>query len=149
MNFKLDHIAIQALDYQNTITWYKDFFGCEEQWYRKKEQLPQAIQNRMPNCTQLVELKVDQIRFHIFDITVPHIVQPKNALQIEHYCVEVDTLDDLKALRKHWVNLYESGKYRFETSEMPTELIPSSDGMVGFYTHDPNGIEIEAFFLPK
>lgn len=149
MNLKLDHIAIQTNDFDNTISWYKDFLACEEKWYKKREELPVAIQNRMPYSSQLMELQTSEIRFHIFDIVVPFSEQSRKALQIEHYCLEVDTLDELHQLRSRWIELFQSGKYSFMRNDMVSEVIPSSHGMNGFYAHDPNGIELEIFHLPK
>ncbi len=149
MNFKLDHVGIQTADFDNTVKWYKDFFECEEIWSRTIEQLPVPIQNRMPLSSKLVELCKNDLRFHIFDIVTEHVQQPKNALHMEHFCVEVETFEELIELRERWISLFKSGAYTFVRDDMPTEIIPSSAGMQGFYAHDPNGIELEAFYLPK
>lgn len=150
MNFKLDHIGIQTNNFENTVKWYEDFFGCKQMWYKKKEDLPEAIQRRMPLAYQLVELQKNDLKFHVFDLENPeYATQPKNALFMEHFCVEVETFEELKDLRKHWISLFESGNYTFQRENMPTEIIPSSHGMQGFYAHEPNGIELEVFYLPK
>lgn len=148
MNFKLDHVGIQTADFENTVQWYKDFYGCEETWSRTAEQLPPAIQRRMPLSTRLVELCKNEVRFHVFDMVTDEVQPARQLVNLEHYCVEVETLEELKELRQRWIDLFNSKKYTFKRDDMPTELIPSSDGMQGFYAHDPNGIELEAFYLP-
>ena len=149
MNFRLDHVGIQTADFDNTVRWYKDFFECAETWSRTAEQLPVAIRRRMPLSTRLVELKKNGVRFHVFDMVKEEKIPPRQLVHLEHYCVEVDTLKELLALRQRWIDLFESQNYIFSRDDMPTEIISSSDGMQGFYAHDPNGIEIEAFYLPQ
>ena len=70
MNFKFDHIAIQTDNFDNTVNWYKTFFSCRRTWSRTWEQLPLQIQTRMPFANQLVELRINDMRFHIFDINI-------------------------------------------------------------------------------
>jgi len=145
-DFRFDHIAIQARDHANTVAWYGEFFGCVENWHKTKEQLQNP--DRMPTCNQLCELQTGAMKFHIFDIAVDYVSQPTNALGIAHFCLEVSSMEKLEASRERWISLFRSGKYHFETAEEPTSLITSSDGMVGFYARDPNGIEFEILFQP-
>ena len=143
MNFKLDHIAIQTDNFDNTVQWYKDFFSCQATWDRTWEQLPQGIQARMPLATQLVELQVDTVRFHIFDIKENYENASTNVLQYQHFGIVVDTREELDFLKDHWIQLYQSGKYQFKCATMPTDIIPSPGGLVCFYAFDPNGLEFE------
>ena len=142
MTYKLDHIAIQTNDYENTVGWYKAYFECEETWGRRWDQLPAGIQERMPT-KNLVELKVDEIRFHIFDMQQDYIDIPEQALQYQHFAITVDTMDDLHAMREKWIMLYKSGNYRYRKTSQPTEIIPSPGNMNCFYAYDPNGLEFE------
>ncbi len=143
MSFVLDHIAIQTDDYDNTVSWYKEFFSCREAWDRTWEQLPAGIQKRMPLCTRLVELKVDEVRFHVFDIKEGYALPSERALQYQHFGIVVDTVERLHDLREKWIQLYDSGRFRFKTTDQPTDFIPSPGDMQCFYARDPNGLEFE------
>jgi len=57
-------------------------------------------------------------------------------------------MEELEYLRRYWIELYQSGKYQFKKSTMPTEIIPSSGGMNCFYAFDPNGLEFEVIHFP-
>lgn len=146
MNIRLNHIAIQTNDFENSVNWYKDYFGCQENWYLDK--FSELTKSRLPTISKLTELQVNQLRFHIFDLTGPHQSPSENALQYQHFCVEVDSLEELNEMKSRWVNLYESGKYSFKRDELPTEIVSDADGITVFYALDVDGLEFEVMLNP-
>ena len=148
IDYKIDHIAIQTDNFDNTVRWYKDYFCCKVNWHRTWEQLPAAIQKRMPFATQLVELQTSQVRFHIFDINKKSARTSQSALQYQHFALVVDSSEKLDYLRNLWISLYQSGRYQFKKPMMPTDMIVSSNDMCCFYAVDPNALEFEVIYFP-
>lgn len=98
-------------------------------------------------CTRLVELQVGDIRFHVFDIKEGHTLPEASALQYQHFGVMVDTRERLYAMRDKWIRLYQSGRFRFKSTEQPSDYIPSPGEMLCFYAKDPNGLEFEVIHI--
>lgn len=144
--FKFDHIAIQTDDFENTVTWYKEFFLCEQKWTLTK--FSELTLKRLPSITKLVELQTGNFRFHIFDVKNDNKSVPNDALQYQHFCVQVPKIGQLEELRNRWLNLYESGLYTFKKDDPLTDIVTDKDGISVFYCYDVNGLEIEIMYTP-
>ena len=144
--FKFDHIAIQTDDFENTVRWYKNFFSCEENWTLTS--FSDLTLKRLPSITKIVELQVGSLKFHIFDINGDNSTVTSNAIQYQHVCVEVPDIDRLKEIRNRWLNLYQSGIYKFKKNEFATDIVTDKDGISVFYCFDVNGLEFEVMHKP-
>ncbi|MEH2004550.1 VOC family protein [Nostoc sp.] len=145
--FKFDHLAIQTDDIENTVRWYKDFFHCEENW--KLTEFSDLTLQRLPSITKLVELQTGNFKIHIFDINSDNCVVPATAVQYQHFCIEISEINQLEELKTCWLNLYESGLYKFKRHEKATDIVTDKDGISSFYCYDINGLEFEVMYKPQ
>jgi hypothetical protein len=144
---KFDHVAIQTHDVENTVKWYQEFFNCQSNWTLNKFS-PLTIE-RLPSISQLVEIQIGDFRLHIFDVENDEGIVPKNALQYQHFCIEVSSIKELEDLRNCYLEIYQSGRYQFRKNEPPTDLVIDDDGLTSFYCYDINGLEFEITYKPS
>ncbi|NER23658.1 MAG: VOC family protein [Symploca sp. SIO1C2] len=139
-------MGIQTDDLENTVKWYKDFFSCEQNW--TLAEFSDLTLKRLPSITQLVELQTGNFKFHIFDINSQHVAVPNNAIQYQHFCLQVSEKNQLEELKNRWFSLYESGFYKFKLNDPATDIVTDKDGVSSFYFYDVNGLEFEAMYKP-
>ncbi|GAA2923031.1 VOC family protein [Streptomyces thioluteus] len=140
---KFHHVAIQTDDVESTITWYREFLGATAEWSLTR--FSPLTHSRLPGIRKLIELKVGDVRFHIFD-RAGHTRQGPHPLgyQFQHIGITVDSHDDLVVLRDRWLRLREERQdIRWSREEQPSDIVTDDDGMQSLYILDPNGLEME------
>jgi catechol 2,3-dioxygenase-like lactoylglutathione lyase family enzyme len=143
----LHHIGVQTFDLANALSWYRDFFGCELTW--STDRFSALTRSRLPGVTRLTEVRVGDLRFHLFERAGVERAQVADQVQFQHLCVEVDTPEQLPTLRHRWIALHDSGRYRFLRADPPTEIVVDADGVRSFYCLDVNGLEFEFTHVPE
>jgi catechol 2,3-dioxygenase-like lactoylglutathione lyase family enzyme len=143
----LHHVGIQTRDLANCVAWYRDFFGCAEKW--SLAEFSELTHSRLPGIRRLTEVKVGNLRFHLFDRDEDRPDLPGgNKTQFQHVCLAVASPEELRAWRDRWLALYESGRYHFATDEPPTDIVTDADGVQSCYVMDVNGLEFELTYVP-
>ncbi|SEG83568.1 Catechol 2,3-dioxygenase [Thermomonospora echinospora] len=141
------HVGVQTADLENCLAWYRDFLGAEQTW--SLDRFSELTSRRLPGIRRLVEVRVGGTRFHLFERagrgTEP--AHPDTA-QFQHLCMSVDSPRALREMRRHWNELYDSGRHTFAFSERPTEIVTDDQGVQSFYAYDVNGLEFEFTFIP-
>jgi catechol 2,3-dioxygenase-like lactoylglutathione lyase family enzyme len=141
------HIAVQTADFEQSMAWYREFFGCETSWTLEK--FSDLTLSRLPGITRLAELAAGPTRFHVFargaDLSEP---PPPGTQQFQHVCLDAWSAGGLAAWRERWISLYDSGRYAFTVPERATDIVTDEDGVQSFYCRDVNGLEYEFTYDP-
>ncbi|MFF3544721.1 VOC family protein [Streptomyces platensis] len=138
----MHHIAVQTDDVESTVTWYQEFLGATAEWSLNK--FSPLTHDRLPGIKKLVELKVGDVRFHVFDRTGHTRNEPDRlGYQFQHIGITVDHHDELVMLRDRWLRLHERPDIRWSRDEPPSDIVTDDDGMQSLYVLDPNGLELE------
>lgn len=141
------HVAIQTSDLENSASWYEEFLGCRRAW--SLSEFSELTHRRLPGIRRLAELVVGRDRLHLMERDGRPATSPgESIVQFQHLCLSVAAPEDLVALRRRWLDLFESGRYRFALADGPTEVVVDSDGVRSFYAYDPNGLELELTYVP-
>ncbi|XVQ07086.1 VOC family protein [Spirillospora sp. CA-255316] len=140
-------MGIQTEDLESSVAWYRDFFGAAETW--TLEEFSDLTTSRLPGIRRLVEMLVGDVRFHLFDrdgcgAGLP----PAEARQFQHLCMAVESPGELREMRRRWIELHDSGRYRFAVPDGPTDVVTDADGVQSFYAFDVNGLEFEFTYVP-
>lgn len=139
---RFHHVGIQTADIDTSITWYEDFLGCRLRW--SLTEFSELTRSRLPGIRRLVELTLSDVRIHLFERPGRPAAGPGDSVnQLQHLCLAVPDPDELPRLRRRWIQLYDSGRYRFASSTQPTEVVTDADGVRSFYALDVNGVELE------
>ena len=142
------HVAIQTNDLENCSAWYEEFFGCRRSWSLSK--FSELTHSRLPGIRRLMEVAVGDVRMHLFERDGRPAPDPAESVtQFQHVCLSVGAAEDLAALRRRWIELFQSGRYSFALTEQPTEVVVDDDGVQSFYAFDVNGLEYEFTYVPK
>lgn len=141
------HIGVQTSDLDNSIEWYRAFFGAALGW--RLETFSPLSRQRLPAMRELVELSVGGVRFHLFDsATGESAPPPEQVNQYQHVCFAATTPETLRAWRDRWFRLYLSGAYTYARDEPATDIDTDIAGMQSFYFYDVNGLEFEFSYFP-
>lgn len=145
---RLHHIAIQTRNLENCRVWYQDFFGCHVSW--SLSAFNELTLSRLPGITQLIEVVVGDLRFHLFerDRNCVH-DSTMGAAQFQHVCISVDSHFELDNWRHRWLDLFASGRYEFALPDPPTDVVVDASGVESFYAFDVNGLEFEFTYVPR
>ena len=143
---RVHHLAVQTADVDNSIAWYRAFFGCEATW--ELDRFSPLTHSRLPGIRRLVELTAGDLRFHVFGRDGVHGTVPPLPAQLQHVCMQVPSLPDLENWRRRWFALHDSGDYTFAGDDVATEIVVDDDGVASFYAQDVNGLEFEFTCLP-
>jgi catechol 2,3-dioxygenase-like lactoylglutathione lyase family enzyme len=142
------HLGIQTADLDNCVSWYREFFGCKENWSLDK--FSELTTSRLPGIVKLVELMTGGTRFHVFERAGKGAEAPgPDSAQFQHVCMEVGSPEEIRAWQRHWTALRESGRYHFTRDEPATEIVTDEDGVQSFYAFDVNGLEYEFTWIPE
>lgn len=141
------HVAVQTGDMDTSIAWYRDFLGCDVTWSMSGG-FSALSRRRLPGLSRVAELAVADMRFHLFTRASGTVPPPADANQFQHVCLRVPSADQLNRWRTRWIQLYESGRFRFTRPEPASEIDIDADGMQSFYAFDVNGLEFEFTYLP-
>jgi catechol 2,3-dioxygenase-like lactoylglutathione lyase family enzyme len=143
----VNHIAVQTVNLDNSIAWYRDFFGCETNW--SLSEFSPLTSSRLPGIGTLVEMACGSVRFHLFDRQGAGTVSlDKASPQYQHICLQAGSSEELNSWRAHWLLLFQSGRYTYVTKELPTDVVKDDDGVESFYFYDVNGLEFEFTNIP-
>ncbi|MFJ8969297.1 MULTISPECIES: VOC family protein [Streptomyces] len=141
------HIGIQTADLDQCLAWYREYFGAQEKW--TLDTFSELTLSRLPGITRLTEVEIGDFRLHLFERTGQDDRLPGgNTAQFQHTCVATESPEELTRWRERWVELYDSGRYRFASTEGPTDIVIDADGVQSFYTFDINGLEFEFTYVP-
>jgi catechol 2,3-dioxygenase-like lactoylglutathione lyase family enzyme len=143
---RLHHIGVQTVDLDNSVAWYRDFFGCRPTWTAEK--FSDVTLDRLPGIVRLTEVEVGDFRLHLFERTSHSGRHDDDRVQFQHLCVAVDSPAELARWRERWLELFESGRYRFTRPGAPTEIIVDDRDVSSFYCFDVNGLEFEFTHIP-
>jgi catechol 2,3-dioxygenase-like lactoylglutathione lyase family enzyme len=144
---RLHHVGVQVDDLANSLTWYRDFFGAQENW--STDRFSELTKSRLPGIVRLVEVACDGFLLHLFERAGGReAALHRNGSQFQHICIAVGSAQQLVDWRQRWLTLFESGKYTFTRTDPPTEIIRDGDGTQSFYCFDVNGLEFEFTHLP-
>ncbi|MEU6172301.1 VOC family protein [Streptantibioticus parmotrematis] len=146
--FRFHHVGVQTSDLDNSLGWYREFFGAEQNW--SLEKFSDLTVSRLPGITRLVELAAGDLRFHVFERPDDTPQSPVAEVpQFQHLCLATKSRAEMEEWRDRWTRLYESGRYTFVRDEGPTEVVEDEDGVLSLYVLDVNGLEYEFTYLPE
>jgi catechol 2,3-dioxygenase-like lactoylglutathione lyase family enzyme len=141
------HIAVQTADFDGSVSWYREFFGCQVAWTLRE--FSELTRSRLPGITELAELTAGQARFHVFargaDLDQP---PPPGTQQFQHICLTAPSGAALAQWRQRWLDIFGSGRYTFTVPEPATGIVTDDDGVQSFYFRDINGLEYEFSYVP-
>ncbi|MEQ4724234.1 VOC family protein [Nonomuraea sp. B19D2] len=141
------HVGVQTDDLDNCLNWYLDYFDAKLSW--QLERFSGLTLDRLPGIAGLIEVRVGDVRFHLFDRSAHNRQQPPAVgFQFQHVCLAVDSADELRELRRRWHELHESGKYVFARPDLPSDIVTDADGIQSLYVLDVNGLEFEFTYVP-
>ena len=141
------HVGVQAVDLDQSVNWYLDFFGGRLNW--SLDRFSELTLSRLPGITRLVEIEAAGLRFHLFERPGrPMSRRDADASQFQHVCISAGSLAEVENWRARWVELYETGKYAFTSPEPPSRIDTDGTGISSFYFFDPNGLEFEFTHIP-
>jgi catechol 2,3-dioxygenase-like lactoylglutathione lyase family enzyme len=142
---RLHHVGIQTVDLDNSIAWYRDFFGCRPTW--TAAEFSAVTRDRLPGIVRLTEVVAGDLRLHLFERAGRG---PEDGqVQFQHLCVAVDSATELTRWRERWLELFESGRYTFARPGAPTEIVVDDRDVRSFYCFDVNGLEFEFTHIPE
>ncbi|GAB3501196.1 VOC family protein [Amycolatopsis cihanbeyliensis] len=145
---KLHHLGVQTTDIDNCLEWYLEFFGAQKEW--QLDHFSELTQRRLPGIRRLVEISAGDVRIHLFDRAGHSEMQPDpNGFIFQHVCVSVSSPEELGEMRSKWIELYESGRFSFASTEQPTEIVVDDEGVQSLYVYDVNGLEYEISYMPE
>ncbi|MFC4049258.1 MULTISPECIES: VOC family protein [Actinomadura] len=141
------HIAVQTNDLENSQKWYEAFFGARPTF--TQEIFSDLTNGRLPGIRRLVEMTVGTVRIHLFEREGRPAPAPgESVTQYQHLCLAVSDPQDLVTIRRHWIDLFESGRFDFAVKDPPSPIVVD-DGVSSFYTFDVNGLEFEFTHVPR
>ncbi|MEO3977524.1 VOC family protein [Streptomyces sp. CAU 1734] len=141
------HVGVQTADLENSVGWYREFFGCTVSW--TLDEFSELTRSRLPGIERLVELVRGDVRFHHFSLRPGEAGRPPAAAgQFQHVCFRVANAEELARWRSRWLELYASGRWSFAVPERATEIDTDKEGVQSFYALDPNGLEFEFTHVP-
>lgn len=144
---RIHHVGVQTADLNNCLSWYLDFFGAEQKW--ELDRFSPLTLSRLPGIGRLVEVAVGDLRFHLFDRAGHTGVQPDpDGFLFQHLCLQIDSPQELETVHRHWIDLYESGRYSFARPDQPTDIVVDDDNVHSLYLYDVNGLEYEFTYIP-
>lgn len=142
------HFGVQTNDLDNSIAWYRDFFSGEVTW--SLETFSELTRSRLPGIEKLVEVVVGALRIHLFQRPGELTPAPaESGPRFQHACFAASSEAELHNWRDRWLELHNSGRYRFAVLEGPTEVVTDPDGTQSFYAYDVNGLEFEFTCVPE
>ncbi|HEY0452973.1 VOC family protein [Actinophytocola sp.] len=141
---RLHHVGVQTVDLDNSIAWYRDFFGCRPTWTAEK--FSAVTRDRLPGIVRLTEVVVGDFRLHLFER--PSRGHDDDRVQFQHLCVAVGSTEELAAWRARWFALHSCGHYAFARPGTPTEIVVDDRDVRSFYCFDVNGLEFEFTHIP-
>ena len=145
---EMHHVAIQTSDVAGTIHWYETYLGAESKWTLGS--FSETTTNRLPGITCLTELKVGNLRVHVFDRGQLELSPPApDNHQFQHLGLTVEHPEQLHYLRERWFQVRDAGTYQWQRYGEPSPIATDPDGAASLYVLDPNGLEIEFVFLPQ
>jgi catechol 2,3-dioxygenase-like lactoylglutathione lyase family enzyme len=147
MTPRFHHVGVQTNDLENSVRWYSDFLGCERAWTLDK--FSELTTSRLPGIRTLTEMVLGDVRVHLFERPGRVAAPAESAVQFQHFCFTVDSPGDLDRLRRRWIELYDSGEYKYTLDEQPTDIVIDDDGVRSFYSYDVNGLEFEFTYVPE
>lgn len=141
------HVGLQVTDLANSLSWYRDFFGARENW--STSEFSPLTRSRLPGVTRLTEVAINGFLLHLFERADGGEADPcRNEAQFQHVCLAVSSPGELRAWRRRWLELFESGQYTFAYTDYPSEIIRDANGAESFYCFDVNGLEFEITHIP-
>lgn len=138
---RLHHVAIQTRDLRNCAAWYRSFLDLRENWTTSV--FSETTLCRLPGIVRLTEVGSDVLRLHIFELADATPGDRSRRGQFQHVCLAVAAATELRRIRQRWIELFESGTYRFSHREHPTEIAVDDTGTENFYCLDVDGLELE------
>jgi catechol 2,3-dioxygenase-like lactoylglutathione lyase family enzyme len=144
---RLHHVGVQTSDIANAISWYQSFFGCRITW--TLDTFSPLTLSRLPGIVQLAELRIGDVRFHLFERDRASQSQDDSAPQFQHVCLAVDSAEELRSWQARWIAVHDSGEHKFTRDEAPTPIVTDADGVQSFYCLDVNGLEFEFTYTPE
>lgn len=144
---RFHHVGVQTEDIDNSVRWYQEFLGCTPAW--TLDRFSELTTSRLPGIRVLTEMVVEDVRIHLFERPGRAAAPAESAVAFQHVCFCVDEPADLHALRSHWIELHDSGRYSFALAEQPTDIVVDADGVQSFYAYDVNGLEFEFTHTPS
>ncbi|MFI1825744.1 VOC family protein [Streptomyces sp. NPDC020412] len=150
---RLHHIAVQTADLANCVAWYREYFGCRPTW--STDVFSPLTRSRLPGIVAMAELEADGMRFHLFEYDDPEgdraggaSAPPPVGPRFQHVCLVASSSAELRARRRRWWDVFDSGRFDFARSEGPTEVVVDEGGVESFYFYDVNGLEFEFTHVP-
>lgn len=143
---RIHHVAIQTDAVESTTRWYEEFLEATVEW--SLSTFSPLTHSRLPGIEKLVELKVGDLRLHVFD-RAGHTQDGPDQLgyQFQHIGITVDRHEDLVELRKRWWQVRERHGIQWRRDEPPSDIVTDDDGMQSLYVLDPNGLELEFIYF--
>lgn len=150
MNIIFDHLAVQIphTRLKNTVDWYTDFFGCQQNWAQYSSFEP-LTHERIPGIQSIVELECSAFRFHIFGRDPINEFTVNSYIQNHHIGFSVTNSFEIDEIERKWNTLYDSRKYNFVKDAYITEKMIDTLGIESIYFTDVNGLEFEVTCVPK
>jgi len=144
---QFNHVAIQTDDVDSTVTWYREFLGATVEW--SLDRFSPLTHARLPGIRKLVEVRVGDVRFHVFDRERHDRTGPGPLnYQFQHVGILVDGPERLVELRERYLAVRQRVDLTWQRDESPSDIVVDDDGMQSLYVLDPNGLELEFIHLP-
>lgn len=145
---RFHHVAVQTNDLDNCVSWYQEFFACQPSW--SLSEFSELTRSRLPGIVRLTEMVMGDIRIHLFERPGRAAAHPNDStIQFQHVCLCAQSGDELLIWRQRWLDLFNSGRYRFAFKDQPSEIVTDADGAQSFYAFDVNGVEFEFTYVPR
>ena len=143
----LHHVGVQTDDLTGTVQWYSDFFdGSRLNW--RLDEFSDLTTSRLPGISQLIELQIGSVRFHIYDRAE---LDPDHTMLVpcfQHCGLTVESPDELTMYRERWYELAGSGRHNCARAAEPSDVVFDGDGVGSLYVEDINGLELELTYVP-
>lgn len=144
----MHHVAVQTADLDNAVSWYVDYFHCQQKW--STSTFSPITLSRLPGMRRVTELALGDMRFHLFERAgAGELPAQADAALFQHLCLSADSSANLRQWRTHWIDLHASGRYSFVRPEQPSDIVIDDDGVESFYFFDTNGLEFEFTWAPE
>lgn len=142
------HIGVQTNDLTNSTAWYEAFFGARQSW--SLATFSDLTRSRLPGIRRLVEMVIGDVRIHLFERKGREAPAPGvSVTQFQHVGMAVDSPEDLATLHQRWIDLFDSGRFRYAVADQPTPVVTDDGGVSSFYAFDVNGLEFEFTHVPQ
>lgn len=143
----IHHVALVTADADNLGAWYHDLFGMRHVW--TLVDFSELTMRRLPGIRRIDEWKLGSLRIHLLEVPSAEAASATVKMaSYQHICLCLDSVEELIVLRRRWLSLAYSKRFRFFVEANASEVVIDPDGVASFYALDPDGLEWEFTVVP-